>query len=161
MHKLLDRKGAVLTSDPWQIITSDNTHPLPPGKLLLPLDLWLETKRNPEYTGIWFDSSEEPERVGTCLLSTGCIAINFPSFTDGRGFSLARIIRQHYGYQGQLRAFGDVLYDQLFFLARCGFDTFLLDDSRQPDQLQACIRPFTVSYQNCLDSAKPLTRARS
>jgi uncharacterized protein (DUF934 family) len=88
------------------------------------------------------------------------IAVNFPKFTDGRGFSAARLLRERYGYQGELRAIGDVLRDQLQELERCGFDAFLL---RADQDVQSALHAFadlSDQYQTSALQPLPLFRRR-
>ncbi len=84
------------------------------------------------------------------------VAIDFPSFADGRGFSLARLLRQRYGFTGQVRASGDVTWDRLRFMQRCGFDAMEIDAKRfTPAMLQA-FSEISVSYQGAADGIAPL-----
>jgi len=75
------------------------------------------------------------------------IAIDFPAYTDGRGYSLAQLLRQQYGWQGELRAVGDVMIDTMHYLARCGFDSFLVKPGHNPQQALAALATFTHHYQ--------------
>lgn len=84
------------------------------------------------------------------------IAIEFPSFMDGRGYSIARNIRDELKYQGELRAVGDVLVDQLFMLSRCGFDSFSLQESQNTEAAIKALNTFTVRYQGASDSKEAL-----
>ena len=86
------------------------------------------------------------------------IAIHFPKFTDGRGYSLARLLRQRLGYRGELRAVGEVLRDQLYFMARCGFDAFELRDSYNPEAALSAFTEITVHYQAAADGYGPAYR---
>jgi uncharacterized protein (DUF934 family) len=86
--------------------------------------------------------------------------VSFPKFTDGRGFSTARLLRERYRYRGELRAVGDVLRDQLLFLARCGFDAFALRADQDPDAALAAFEDFTEAYQGGTDQPLPLFRRR-
>ena len=72
--------------------------------------------------------------------------MHFPAFTDGRGYSTARLLRQRYGFAGELRAFGDILRDQLFELARCGFDSFVLRDDQDADDALRAFDDFSETY---------------
>ncbi len=76
--------------------------------------------------GVRLRNDTEPAEIADQLAAWPAIAIEFPKYTDGRGYSLARLLRQRYGYVGELRAVGDVLHDQLSLMERCGFDTFEL-----------------------------------
>jgi len=75
------------------------------------------------------------------------IAINFPAYTDGRGYSLAQLLRQSYGWKGELRAVGDVMIDTMHYLARCGFDSFLVKPGHDPHKALAALASFSRSYQ--------------
>jgi uncharacterized protein (DUF934 family) len=75
------------------------------------------------------------------------VAINFTSTGDGRGFTQARLLRQRHGYLGQLRAVGKIRADQMFFLARCGFDAFELLDDEDVTTAVAQLDRFSVAYQ--------------
>lgn len=97
----------------------------------------------------------EYEPALTALLTQPCIGIFFDKFNDGRGYSLARLLREA-GFQGELRALGDVLIDQLFYLKRCGFNAFQLrDDQNQHAALEA-LSSFSVTYQSAADEAVPV-----
>jgi uncharacterized protein (DUF934 family) len=79
--------------------------------------------------------------------SIALIAIEFPIYTDGRGFSLAQILRNQYGWTGELRAVGDVFIDTIHYLARCGFDSFLVKAGHDPKLALKAFETFTVHYQ--------------
>jgi len=88
------------------------------------------------------------------------IALNFPSFTDGRHYSSARLLRERYGYKGEIRAIGDVLRDQLFYMRRCGFDAFAIRADRDPVDALEGLKDFSVTYQAAADDERPLFRRR-
>lgn len=75
------------------------------------------------------------------------IAIHFPVYTDGRGFSLAQLLRNEHGWNGEMRAVGDVLIDTIHYLARCGFDSFVLKEGHDPAQALDALKTFSASYQ--------------
>ena len=79
--------------------------------------------------------------------SVSRIEVNFPKFGDGRGYSIARLLRTRYGYRGELRAVGHITRDLLFFLERCGFDSYELREGENPDQALASFEDFSSSYQ--------------
>ena len=87
--------------------------------------------------------------------------MNFPKFTDGRGYSTARLLRERYGYTGELRAIGDVLHDQLFYMARCGFDAFALKDGKDVAKAVNAFETFMTPYQAAVDQPQPLFRRRA
>jgi uncharacterized protein (DUF934 family) len=88
------------------------------------------------------------------------VEVNFPKFGDGRGFSIARLLRERHGYRGELRAVGHITRDLLFFLERCGFDAFELRDGEDPHEALASFEDFSESYQASIATPVPLFRRR-
>ncbi len=86
------------------------------------------------------------------------VALEFPKFADGRAYSQARLLRERYGYRGEIRAVGDVLRDQLLFMARSGFDAFALRADRALEEALAAFAEFSESYQPAADQPLPLYR---
>lgn len=135
-------KDGRIVADEWRLLPNDDgcgtdaTLDLTPSgpPLILPIESYrlhadtLQAQRH--RIGIVLSPDDEPEAVVPFLANIALIAIRFPSFTDGRGYSTARILRNRFGFAGELRAVGDVLRDQLYFLHRCGFNAFSL----RPDQ---------------------------
>jgi uncharacterized protein (DUF934 family) len=87
------------------------------------------------------------------------VAINFPALGDGRGFSYARELRER-GYKGELRAVGNFMRDQLYYLKRCGFDAFQMADDTQLEAALSSLDEFTEHYQAASDEPRPLFRRR-
>jgi uncharacterized protein (DUF934 family) len=120
-------KNGALIDDAWQRLA--DTQELPQaGQLLLSVDQWrkfapLRQRANVAY-GLMLEPGAAVEDFADVYESLGLVAINFPKFTDGRGYSMGRRIRQRFAYAGEMRATGDILFDQLQFLTRCGFDAF-------------------------------------
>lgn len=88
------------------------------------------------------------------------IAVHFPKFTDGRGYTIARRLRDQLGWNKQLRAFGDVLPDQVFYMQRCGFDTLAVRPDKSLETARACLAAFSVTYQGAADDPRPLYARR-
>jgi uncharacterized protein (DUF934 family) len=97
--------------------------------------------------GVWLAPADDPAPLAADLAHLPVIAIDFPQFTDGRGYSQARLLRERYRYAGELRAIGDVGRDQLYYLAQCGFDGFLLPDGRDAEAALASFNDFSDGYQ--------------
>ena len=87
------------------------------------------------------------------------VEVNFPAFGDGRGYSSARILREA-GYEGELRAVGDVLVDQLAYMRRCGFDAFEPDQQLDKDDVIAAFERWPEVYQNAADDRTPIWTKR-
>ena len=158
----LIKEGQILTDD-WLLLESiEDNESVPDGKVIVPLALWLKDKesllKRESEIGVWLDSCEPPELIGAQLQELAVIAINFPAFTDGRGFSYAQILRGRMNYTGELRAFGDFGKDQIFFLQRCGFTSYLLPDGKDPEEAIKALSSFSDTYQTAQDQAIPAFR---
>ncbi|MBU3056138.1 DUF934 domain-containing protein [Pseudomonas indica] len=132
--------------------------------LIVPLALWRDhahaLKARDGGLGVWLDSDEEVEEIAEDLQYFQVVALNFPVFTDGRHFSSARLLRERYGYKGEVRAIGDVLRDQLFFMKRCGFDAYAIRPDRDPYDALQSLSDFSEVYQAATDQPLPLFRRR-
>lgn len=109
------------------------------------------------------DPGELVEALGgrEALAAVGLIAIEVPKFTDGRHYSLARLLRERHGFPGDLRAFGDVLPDQLFYMRRCGYTSFELKAGKSLETGLRALQSFSVTYQGGADDPRPLYRRRA
>ncbi len=163
-------KHGVATTDSWQILDlaageSPETVALPDGDIIFPLAVWQARKDeivSRPTIGLLLQPADRVEDVAGELASFNLIAVNFPKFVDGRGYSTAALLRQRYGYTGELRAVGDVLHDQLFFMRRVGFDSYALKDGKSLDYaIAAGFKPFTEAYQGATDQAQPYFRRRA
>jgi uncharacterized protein (DUF934 family) len=106
------------------------------------------------------EPSDDPAGAADRLAGVARVEVNFPAFTDGRGYSIARLLRERHGYQGELRAVGDVQRDQLYYLSRVGFDAFLLREGEDPEGAIAALRDFSDAYQSSAAEPQPLFRRR-
>jgi uncharacterized protein (DUF934 family) len=106
------------------------------------------------------EPADDPAQFAHRLGAVARIEVNFPSLADGRGYSIARLLRERYGYGGELRAVGDVQRDQLYYLARCGFDAFLLRKDEDADDALAAFDDFSETYQASVERPQPLFRRR-
>ena len=168
MSKVI-KNGQIATSD-WQILTVAEGEDaaavaVPAGRVIVPLAAWLARREELAArgdVGVWFASSEGPESLEADIARMPVIAVSFPKFVDGRGYSTAALLRTRYGYAGQLIAFGEVLRDQFNYLARCGFDTLKPKegkyDDAQLDAAVASLADFTEPYQASVAHPQPLFR---
>ena len=106
------------------------------------------------------EPGDDPAAAAARLRGAARVEVNFPSFTDGRGYSIARLLRERYGYEGELRAVGDVQRDQLYYLSRCGFDAFLLREGEDAEEAIAALQDFSDAYQSSVAQPQPLFRRR-
>lgn len=128
--------------------------------VIVPLALW-QAHRDDQGLAPWLASDTEltPE-LAEELAHAPLVAIDFPAFTDGRGYTLARLLRERHGYEGEVRAIGDVLVDQLFYMTRCGFDALALREDQHLDDALRALGAFSVSYQPAVDQAEALFERR-
>ena len=110
--------------------------------------------------GVWLAPDAEPEALRAYVGSLPLIAIDFPAFTDGRGYSIGRLLRDRYGFKGELRAIGDVLRDQLFALAECGFDAFDIRADRDAVEALSGLKDFASIYATTSRTPQPWFRRR-
>lgn len=99
--------------------------------------------------GLRLCGDDDIELLAKDVTAFALIVIEFPHFTDGRGFSLAAQLRERYQYQGELRASGYLLVDQLSYLKRCGFDSFVFRNPVDSEKAINALADFSVSYQAC------------
>ncbi len=158
MPKLI--KNECVVDDNWQVLQESET--LIEGNIIVPLQAWLEHKdtlKTRTAVGVWLNSDQPPTVLADDLAHIQVIAINFPTFMDGRGFSYARELRERYGYTGEIRAIGLFIRDQLYYLKRCGFDAFALTTS-DPETAIASLQDFSEGYQAAIDQPLPLFARR-
>jgi uncharacterized protein (DUF934 family) len=129
------------------------------GKVILTLPQWQargEDVRSDTPLGLLIEPGQDIGAIAPDLTRFVLAAVAFPKFTDGRGYSLAHQLRGHFGFAGELRATGEVLFDQLQLLARCGFDSFDIKDAVTIRLLEAGRRPsLGIFYQPGLGSEIP------
>ena len=161
MPKLIKNKK--LAADDWKLIQEGEAFPAS-GDVIVPLSLWL-AKRDALLarigrTGVWLKPDDEPAALATDFAVLPLIAVLFPAFTDGRGYSTARLLRERYGYTGELRAIGDVLRDNIFYLSRVGFDAIALREGEDAKEALSAFKDFTEAYQISVERPQPLFRRR-
>ena len=165
MQRLI--KNGEIIDETWHLLDKDATLDglSNSDDLIVPLGLWLEhahaLKARDGGLGVWLDSDEQVEAIAEDLQYFQVVALNFPVFGDGRSYSNARLLRDRYQYPGEVRAIGDVLRDQLFFMRRCGFDAFALRADRNPEEALESFNDFSNTYQSATDQPLPLFRRRA
>lgn len=153
--------GAIVDNQ-WQRLEAEQLEAgLPDGKVMVPLAYWQANRDNLLARGdvaVWLAPGEEPRDLEDDLAQFSLVAIHFPAFKDGRGYSYARELRTRYKFQGEIRATGDVLRDQLFYLQRCGFNAFEVRADRSIEEAVAGLRDFSVTYQGDVADPRPIYR---
>jgi uncharacterized protein (DUF934 family) len=163
-------KGREVVADDWSVLRLDegdtpDTVAVPAGKVIVPLAVW-QAQRDAllgraaanGQIGLWFAPDEQAQSVKDDLGNFAVIAIDFPKFSDGRGYSIAYNLRSRLGYTGELRAIGDVLRDQLFQMRRCGFDAYATRQDRSIVDALKGLTVFSETYQGSVDQRLPLFR---
>ncbi|WP_020653475.1 DUF934 domain-containing protein [Massilia niastensis] len=164
-HKQIIKHREVVEDD-WSVLRLDEgqaaeTAEVPAGKVIVPLGVWLaqrNTLSDRPLLGVWLAPDERAESIKDDLHRFQVIAVDFPKFTDGRGYSTAFNLRKRLGYAGELRAIGDVLRDQLFQMHRCGFDAFATRQDRNIHDALKGLSVFSETYQASIDQPLPLFR---
>jgi uncharacterized protein (DUF934 family) len=162
-------KGREITGNDWTVLRAAEGEdaaalPVPAGKVIVPLATWLAqaaalaARRAAGEIGVWFGPDERPETLKGDLDGFAVVAVDFPKFTDGRGYSLAYNLRTRLGYTGELRAIGDVLRDQLFSMQRVGFNAYDVRSDRSIEDALKGLSDFSETYQASVDQKVPLFR---
>ncbi len=164
-------KNGIVSEDAWKLITlstgdTPETVLLPVGPLLVPASVWHARRAeliNREHEhgwplGVWLTAEEGPEAIATDVDDFTVIAVEFSRYADGRGYSTASLLRTRYDYKGELRAIGDILRDQLFYLQRVGFDAFALRSDKSAEDARASLADFSAAYQSAADLSLSLQR---
>lgn len=159
-------KNKMIAVDDWTVLRlEDNDTPhevaVPNGKIIVPLKVWqaqcgvLQART---HLGVWLASDERAETLINDLTRFSVIAVDFPRFADGRGYTIAHHLRTRLGYTGELRAIGDVLRDQMFYLQRVGFDAFVTRTDKDIGAALNGLNDFSFTYQASSDEQFPLFR---
>jgi len=152
-----------IVANQWRLISADcNTIDDDDAAIIVPLSLWNEQRENlmkRPRLGLWLDCDQSPQLIAEDLCHFELVAVQFSNFADGRGFSYGRELRDTHGYKGEVRAIGSFIRDQLFFLKRCGFNAFALENTDLERSL-ASLADFSDSYQAAMDQPAPLFNRR-
>jgi uncharacterized protein (DUF934 family) len=171
-------KNDKIVDDPWRVLRleegeSPETVDLSPEPTLFPLSVWRARKAallsRVETASVWLASTETPEDIAEddgppgsvgILGIVPIIGIDFPKFSDGRGYSSAHLLRERFHFKGEIRAIGDVLQDQLFLMKRCGINAYAVRPDKDIRAALAGLTGFSESYQGGVDEPLPLFRRR-
>jgi uncharacterized protein (DUF934 family) len=159
-------KDRQIVADDWTVLKLEEGQApesvaVAAGKVIVPLKVWQSQRdalasRND--VGVWIDSDERAEALKEDAAKLPLIAVNFPKFADGRGYSIAYNLRMRLKFAGELRAIGDVLRDQLFYMQRVGFNAFAVREDKSINDALKSLNDFSQPYQNSVDPKAPLFR---
>mgnify|MGYP000129701504 FL=1 len=168
MPKLV-KDGAIVDNE-WTMMAKPEGEAaeaeVPAGQIIVPLSVWLAQKDKlsaRDDIGVWIDTDETADQLGEEAQRFPLVAVHFPAFADGRAFTNARMLRERFGFTGELRAVGYFLAEQACYLRRCGVNAFDFGADRE-QHLQAAIdalNDFTEYYQASVDQPQPLFRRRA
>lgn len=159
-------KNRTVVNDDWAILNvpegeAPETVSVPSCKVIVPLAVW-QAQRSAlsgrKDVGVLLSSDARPEALKEDIAILPLIAVDFPRFADGRGYSIAYNLRARLGFTGELRAVGDVLRDQLFYMQRVGFDAFAVRADRSIHDALKGLTDFSEAYQKSWDQKLPLFR---
>lgn len=157
-------KDRQIVADDWTVLKLEEGQApesvtVAAGKVIVPLKVWQaqrEALASRADVGVWIDSDERAEALKEDVARLPVIAVNFPKFADGRGYSIAYNLRMRLNYTGELRAIGDVLRDQLFYMQRVGFNAFAVREDKNINDALKSLNDFSQPYQNSVDLKAPL-----
>ena len=163
--QLLETRGAeaAMVDDSFLRIEDEGTIP-ETGDVLVSLERF-ESERDALVArsgalGVWLRSDQSPDALTDDLDRIALVALDFPTFADGRAYSSARLLRERYGFKGELRAIGDVLCEQLSFMVRSGFDSFEMASANALEEYNAIASEVRVVYQPTGDGEATATDLR-
>ena len=153
-------KDGAVVENTWQVLREIPETGLPAGQIIVPLDYWLsnrDTLLQRGQVGVWLGSEQPPAPLAEDLDKLPVIAVDFPLFTDGRGFSYGRTLREQLGYTGEVRAIGQFIRDQMYYLSRCGFNAYAIETA-DPEKAVDSLDDFSDSYSAGVDQPLPWFR---
>lgn len=158
-------KDNQIIEDNWtRVDTVEAEQVLPDGDIIVPFSYWKQNrdalKGRAGNLAVCLNGDDRVEELAADLGQFSLVALDFPAFKDGRCYSHARLMRDRYGFKGDLRAVGDVLRDQLFYLKRCGFSSFFIRHDKDINDAMKAFNDFSVKYQTAADGALPVYRLR-
>ena len=155
-------KNGAFIADAWTHVGDEDQ--LPEGPSIVSLARWQKEQNGLVARGlplgIRLKSGEEPALIAQDLDKFGVVALEFPAYRNGRAYSYARLLRERYGYKGEIRAVGGVLRDQFVFMLRCGFDALEVRDDITPEIYAESIGAFSYSYQTGTDGTERVISLR-
>jgi uncharacterized protein (DUF934 family) len=157
-------KGGAIAEDPWVLITG--AEPVPPDMPAIVSADWLLdagsgcVKDRTAPLGVFWPNDRPVTELEPVLPYLQLVALEFPSFRDGRAYTQARQLREELGFKGELRATGDVLRDQFLFMVRAGFDAFEVKKVHDAENFEVALKEFSNLYQPASDHASLVLQAR-
>jgi uncharacterized protein (DUF934 family) len=156
MRKLIKQRELIV--DPWRYADEEPQA----SQIIVPLARWAQEREqwlaSGKQLGVRIGPADKLETLATDLPRLSLVALEFGGLAEGRGYSQAHLLRRRYGFTGELRAVGKIQRDQLFYMARCGFDAFELPETADAETALTAFKDFTVAYQAAVDQGLALRR---
>ena len=152
-------KDGVVVADDVRHLADDEAAPAE-GRHTVSLARWKKEKDSLAVAGVRLLGGDSVADLAPDLPRLALVVVEFPVLGDGRGFSHARLLRDRYGYQGEIRAYGNFLRDQIYFLSRVGVNAFEPAYSADLEAMLPALAEFSVHYQAAADIKQPLYRRR-
>ena len=159
MRKLIKQREVI--EDAWRYADEDPQA----AAVIVPLARWQQEREqwlaSGKRLGLRIGPADKLDALAADLPRLALLALEFGGLAEGRGYSQAHLLRRRYGFKGELRAVGKIQRDQLFYMARCGFDAFELPEGADFAVALAAFDDFTVAYQPAVDQQMSLARRAS
>ena len=161
----LIKSGAIAADTYTRVDAVDGSLTLPAGDVLVGLDTLLahraQVLAHAGCKGVQLKPDQFAEQIADLVAKLDLVAVEFPAFADGRGYSTAYLLRTRFGYTGELRAVGDVFKDTLFYQARVGFNAFAIRDDKDAEVALRGLEDFSEVYHASADQPRPLFLRRA
>lgn len=148
-------KNREIVNDTWQHLSDDDNLPDSSVNIIVTVERWRKDRKallaRDGELGVTIGGGVSVDEIVADLEHFQLVAVRFPEFKDGRGYSYARLLRERYGFKGEIRAIGNVLRDQLFYMGRCGINAFEVQEDRDIQDALKAFYEFTVRYQPAAD----------
>ena len=148
-------KNREIVQDHWQHLADDDSLPDAPADIIVSVERWRHDREallaRDGQLGVTIGGGVSVDEIIDDLSHFDLVAVRFPEFRDGRGYSYARLLRERYGFKGEIRAVGNVLRDQLFYMERCGINAFEVQEDRDINDALKAFYELTVRYQPAAD----------
>jgi uncharacterized protein (DUF934 family) len=159
-------KDGAIVEDRWTLVREPASLDALPAQIpiIVPLALWKADRAglaSRAEVGVWLKPDDDPDTLADDVAVLPLIAVDFPKCTDGRGYSTAQLLRDKYRFSGELRAIGDVLRDQLYYMQQCGFNAFAVRADRDLEDALKGLADFSNGYQATVRQPIPLFRRRA
>ncbi len=152
-------RGDAIVTDDWQLLP-DDTQPEADTQIIVSLEYWRKAREvllsEAAEVGVQIPNDVDADEVWLEIEDRPLIALNWPTYGDGRAHSQAQVLRLRLGFKGELRAIGDIGRDLVFHLRRCGFDVIVPREGEDMEDCLGALKDFSTAYQPATDDIEPV-----